>query len=60
MVAVNMGLRAGATVVTFPHFNLEWLLTAMEKHRVTSAYLVPPVIRTLAKHATVGRSICRP
>ena len=55
MVAVNMGLRAGATVVTFPHLNLEWLLTAMEKHRVTSAYLVPPVIRTLAKHAAVSR-----
>jgi PAS domain S-box-containing protein len=55
MVAVNMGLRAGATVVTFPHFNLEWLLTAMETHRVTSAYLVPPVIRTLAKHAAVRR-----
>ena len=26
-------------MVTFPHFNLDWLLTAMEKHRVTSAYL---------------------
>ena len=55
MVAVNMGLHAGATVVTFPYFRLEWLLTAMEKHRVTTAYLVPPVIRTLAKHATVGQ-----
>ena len=55
MVAVNMGLHAGATVVTFPYFRLEWLLTAMEKYRVTTAYLVPPVIRTLAKHATVGQ-----
>ena len=54
MVAVNMGLREGATVVTFPHFKLEWLLSAMERHRVTSAYLVPPVIRTLAKHPSVG------
>ena len=55
MVAVNAGLHAGATVVTFPYFRLEWLLTAMQKHRVTTAYLVPPVIRTLAKHATVDR-----
>ena len=45
MVAVNMGLRAGATVVTFPYFKLDWLLGAMARHRVTSAYLVPPVIR---------------
>jgi len=55
MVAVNMGLHAGATVVTFPHFNLEWLLGAMQRYRVTSAYLVPPVIRTLAKHSNVSK-----
>ena len=55
MVAVNVGLHAGATVVTFPHFSLEWLLAAMQKYRVTSAYLVPPVIRTLAKHSNVGK-----
>lgn len=55
MVAVNMGLRAGGTVVTFPYFKLEWLLTAMARLRVTSAYMVPPVIRTLAKHAAVAR-----
>jgi PAS domain S-box-containing protein len=56
MVAVNIGLRAGATVVTFPHFRLDWLLSAVERHRVTTAYLVPPVIRTLAKHPAVSRS----
>ena len=55
MVAVNLGLREGATVVTFPYFKLEWLLSAMQRHRVTSAYLVPPVIRTLAEHPTVGK-----
>lgn len=55
MVAVNMGLRAGATVVTFPYFKLDWLLGAMARHRVTCAYLVPPVIRTLAKHSAVTR-----
>ncbi len=55
MVAVNLGLLAGATVVTFPHFSLDWLLHAIERYRVTLAYLVPPVIRTLAKHTGVAK-----
>lgn len=55
MVAVNMGLRAGATVVTFPYFKLDWLLGAMARLHVTNAYLVPPVIRTLAKHAAISQ-----
>jgi len=54
MVSVNIGLRAGATVVTFPHFSLEWLLEAMSRYRVTTAFLVPPVIRTLAKHTAIS------
>lgn len=54
MVAVNMGLRAGATVLTFPYFKLDWLLGAMARHRVTNAYFVPPVIRTLAKHSAIS------
>jgi PAS domain S-box-containing protein len=55
MVAVNLALHAGATVVTFPHFSLAWLLRAIERYRVTVAYLVPPVIRTLAKHNEVDK-----
>jgi PAS domain S-box-containing protein len=55
MVAVNLALHASATVVTFPHFSLAWLLQAIERYRVTVAYLVPPVIRTLAKHSEVDK-----
>jgi PAS domain S-box-containing protein len=55
MVAVNLALHASATVVTFPHFSLSWLLQAIERYRVTVAYLVPPVIRTLAKHGDVDK-----
>jgi len=55
MVAVNLALHASATVVTFPHFSLAWLLQAIERYRVTVAYLVPPVIRTLAKHCDVAK-----
>src|SRR5262249_266287 len=53
MVAVNIALRAGATIVTMPKFSIGALLGALERHRVTTAYMVPPTIRVLAKHPLV-------
>jgi PAS domain S-box-containing protein len=55
MVTVNLGLSAGATIVTLPHFTLPTLTSAMVRYRVTTAFLVPPIIRTLWKHSSVDR-----
>lgn len=53
VVIMGCGLRAGATVVTMPRFDLEGFLDTVERHRVTRAYLVPPIILALAKHPAV-------
>jgi PAS domain S-box-containing protein len=51
MVTVNLALSAGATIVTLPHFTLPSLMAAMARYQVTTAFLVPAIIRTLTKHA---------
>ena len=47
---MNQALRRGATVVTMPRFDLDAFLGHVERHRVTKAHLVPPIILALAKH----------
>jgi acyl-CoA synthetase (AMP-forming)/AMP-acid ligase II len=54
-VIMNHGLRAGATIVTMPRFDLEQFLDLMERHRVTRAFVVPPMALGLAKHPEVER-----
>ncbi|MGH2951891.1 MAG: AMP-binding protein [Solirubrobacterales bacterium] len=57
-VIMNQGLRAGATIVTMPRFDLEQLLDLLERHAVTRAYVVPPIALALAKHPAVeGRDL---
>jgi len=54
MVVIMSGaLRAGATTVTMPRFDLEQFLELLQKHGVTMAYLVPPIVLALAKHPLV-------
>ena len=54
MVVVMSGaLKAGATVVTMPRFDLEEFLGAIQQYRATSLYLVPPILLGLAKHPAV-------
>jgi acyl-CoA synthetase (AMP-forming)/AMP-acid ligase II len=48
-------LRAGATLVTMPRFDLEGFLDAIQRHRVTVTIVVPPVILALAHHPLVDR-----
>ena len=48
-------LRVGATVVTMPRFDLEQFLALIQKHGITTAYLVPPIVLALAKHPAVDR-----
>ena len=52
-VLMNASLRAGATVVTLPRFDLEQYLTLSQKQGATLAYLAPPVVLALAKHPSV-------
>jgi acyl-CoA synthetase (AMP-forming)/AMP-acid ligase II len=57
-VIMNQALRTGATVVTMPRFELDAFLELVERHRVTKAHLVPPIILALAKHPDVeGRDL---
>lgn len=54
-VIMNLALRNGATIVTMPRFDLEEFLRLMQDHRVTKAFLVPPIILALAKHPVVDK-----
>jgi acyl-CoA synthetase (AMP-forming)/AMP-acid ligase II len=57
-VIMNQGLRAGATIVTMPRFDLEQFLDLLEEHSVTRAYVVPPIALALGKHPAVeGRDL---
>jgi acyl-CoA synthetase (AMP-forming)/AMP-acid ligase II len=53
-VIMNQALRTGATVVTMPRFDLDTFLELLERHKVTKAHLVPPIILALAKAPAVG------
>ena len=53
VVVMSACLRAGATLVTLPRFDLEQFLRTIQEYRVTRAYLVPPIILALAKHPLV-------
>jgi 4-coumarate--CoA ligase len=52
-VLMNTGLRAGATIVTMPRFDLEQFLGLNEKHGLTRAFVAPPMVVALAKHPVV-------
>lgn len=54
VVIMNNGLYRGATIVTMPKFDLEPFLKLLQDHRITRAYLVPPVVLALAKHPVVS------
>ena len=52
---VNAALRNGQTVVSMPRFDLVEFLQLMQDHRVTKAFLVPPILVALAKHPLVDQ-----
>ncbi len=52
-VLMNGAVSQGATCVTMPRFELEAFLRILQDHRVTTAYLVPPIVLALAKHPLV-------
>ncbi len=52
-VIMNLGLRAGAKIVTMPRFDLDEFLGLIAEHGVTRAYVVPPIALALAKHPAI-------
>ena len=52
-VMMNGGLRAGATVVTLPRFDLEQFLRVHQDYRITRSFVAPPIVLALAKHPLV-------
>jgi len=52
-VVLNLALWRGATLVTMPRFELEPFLATLQEHRITRAFVVPPLVLALAKHPTV-------
>jgi acyl-CoA synthetase (AMP-forming)/AMP-acid ligase II len=50
---MNLGLRAGATIVTMPRFDLEQFLDLIETHRATHIFIVPPIALALAQDPAV-------
>jgi acyl-CoA synthetase (AMP-forming)/AMP-acid ligase II len=52
-VIMNFALRAGATVVAMPRFELRGFLDIVERYRVTRGYVVPAIAVALAEHPAV-------
>ena len=52
-VLMNFGLRVGATIVTMPRFDLEQFLRLHQEHRLTCAFVAPPMVVALARHPIV-------
>jgi 4-coumarate--CoA ligase len=54
-VLMNTGLRAGATIVTMPRFDLEEFLRLHQEYGVTRSFVAPPIVVALAKHPVVDQ-----
>jgi len=54
-VIMNHSLYRGATLVSMPRFELEPCLQAVQDHKVTRFFLVPPIVVLLAKHAAIDK-----
>ncbi len=53
-VIMNLGLHFANPVVSMPRFDLEQFLGLITKHRVTNAYVVPPIALALARQPIVA------
>src|SRR3712207_7836959 len=61
-VIMNLGLLGGAKVVTMPRFDLEQFLSLIQDHKVTRAYVVPPIAdrkstRLNSSHANISYAV---
>jgi acyl-CoA synthetase (AMP-forming)/AMP-acid ligase II len=55
VVLLALSLRRGLTLVTMPRFELDEFLRLLQDQRITSAFLVPPIVLALAKHPLVDK-----
>lgn len=53
VIIMSISLHLGAKIVSMPRFDLAQFLELIEKHKVTAAYVVPPIILALAKHPII-------
>jgi acyl-CoA synthetase (AMP-forming)/AMP-acid ligase II len=53
-LTMNLALRAGATIVTMPRFELTEFLRLVQTYRVTLVHVVPPIVLALAKQSAVA------
>ncbi|XP_077991036.1 uncharacterized protein LOC144445371, partial [Glandiceps talaboti] len=53
VVVMSCGIQQGGKVVTLPKFEPELFLTTIQDHKVTSGFLVPPLVVFLAKHPMI-------
>ncbi|KAM0755140.1 phenylacetyl-CoA ligase [Meredithblackwellia eburnea MCA 4105] len=53
IVVLHMSLYMGVPVVTLNKFTLPAYLTAIQKHRITSIYIVPPMVIMMIKNPMV-------
>jgi acyl-CoA synthetase (AMP-forming)/AMP-acid ligase II len=51
---LNLGLMTGATVATIVRYTLPKFLGAVQEHRISSAFLTPPIVNDLLKNQLVG------
>ncbi|MCA0144952.1 4-coumarate--CoA ligase family protein [Blastococcus sp. LR1] len=52
-VLMNQGLALGGAVVTLPRFDLEDFLRTIQDHKITRAFVAPPILLAMAKHPLV-------
>jgi acyl-CoA synthetase (AMP-forming)/AMP-acid ligase II len=52
---MNQGLAWGGAVVTLPRFDLEDFLRTIQDHKITRAFVAPPIVLALAKHPLVDQ-----
>jgi acyl-CoA synthetase (AMP-forming)/AMP-acid ligase II len=50
VVAMNLGLHVGATVITLPSDDPQRCLEALQRYRVSFAPVVPPLVHALVRH----------
>ena len=53
-VNMNLGLTNGSALIIMPGFDPQQFLRVIEQHRVTHAFLVPPIILFLANHPLIN------
>ena len=52
---VHQSLYSGLTTIVMAKFDVEQFCSAIQKHKITFAYVVPPVVLLLSKHPIVDK-----